>query len=138
MRSPACASPLRSSAPSTPALPPSPPPPAGDVLESRPHGRAPQSPYSPAPDRGHSRPWSYAPRLPGALIAISAVFLAGVVSGYKQTPEPGKARFPGSRRGAGHGPATSRPSWPEMAQCWEMFVIERSEVVVHFARPNPC
>ncbi len=65
----ACASPLRSAAPSRLALPPSPQPPAGDLLASRPQGRTPQ-PDSRAPDRGRPRPWSQAPRLPiGALIA---------------------------------------------------------------------
>jgi hypothetical protein len=57
VRSRACASPLRSAAPSRLALPPSPPPPFGEVLTSRPQGQAPL-PDSRAPDRGRPRPWS--------------------------------------------------------------------------------
>src|SRR6516165_12826971 len=57
VRSRACASPLQSAAPSRLVLPLSPTPPVGDLLESRPQGRAPQ-PDSRAPDRGRPRPWS--------------------------------------------------------------------------------
>ena len=56
-RSRACASPFQSAAPSRLALPLSPTPPVGDLLESRPQGRAPQ-PDSRAPDRGRPRPSS--------------------------------------------------------------------------------
>src|ERR1700684_755542 len=56
VRSRACASLLRPAAPSRLALPPSPPPPSGDVVASRPQGRAPQ-PDSRAADRGRLRPW---------------------------------------------------------------------------------
>jgi hypothetical protein len=54
-RSRACASLLRSAAPSRLALPPSPPQPLGAALAARPQGREPH-PYSRVPDWGRGRP----------------------------------------------------------------------------------